>query len=99
MTTTLQASNYVESVEFLPRIAHADKAAARECVDFYGAMIWALAKQSIASNEMAEKAVQEIFLDIWENASFCDLAVSAEKVWIVMIANRRLEKYAAAIVL
>lgn len=95
MTTVFQTKVQTNESKFLPRIAQADKTAARECIDFYGAMIWALAKQSIVANETAEKAVQEIFLDIWEKAALCDLNVSDEKVWIAMIAHRRLEKYAA----
>ncbi len=95
MTTAFQKNKS----EILPRIAKADKAAARECIDSYGALVWALAKQAITSNETAEKAVQEIFLDIWANASFYDLEVSDEKVWIAMIAHRRLEKYAAEVIL
>ena len=80
---------------FLPRIAQADKSAVQECVKVYGAMIWTLAKQAVASSEAAEKAVQEIFIDIWENAAFCDLTVSDERNWIAFIARRRLNKYAA----
>lgn len=78
---------------FFPRIARLDKSAAQECVDYYGAMVWTLAKQSTNSVEAAEKAVQEIFVDVWKNAAFCDLTISDEKVWIVLIANRRLAKY------
>ncbi len=78
---------------FLPRIACADKTAAQECVDVYGAMIWTLVRQSTVSDDEAEKAVQEIFVDIWENAAFCDLAISDEKNWIALIARRRLAKY------
>ena len=74
----------------MSRIALEDKNAAHECVEIYGAMIWALVKQSVDSTEAAEKAVQEIFLDIWQNAAFCDLKLSDEKVWIAMIARRRL---------
>jgi len=99
MTVTFPSIEQIKKAGFLPRIAKSDKAAARECIDFYGAMVWALAKQSTNSNETAEKAVQEIFIDIWENARFCDLTVSDEKNWIAMIAHRRLEKYAAEIIL
>ena len=99
MTAAFQKNDFAIESGFLPRIAQADKAAAQECVDVYGAMIWTLARQSIASNDLAEKAVQEIFVDIWEKAAFCDPAVSDEKVWITMIAHRRLEKYTAESIL
>ena len=79
-----------ETPTILSRIAREDKNAAHECVEIYGAIVWALVKQSVDSTEAAEKAVQEIFLDIWQNAAFCDLKLSDEKVWIAMIARRRL---------
>lgn len=93
MTTASQTNTLANKTAFLPRIAQDDKTAAKECVEFYGAMIWALAKQTIESNSLAEKAVQEIFLDIWENAQFCCSENYSEEVWIAMIAQRRLEKY------
>lgn len=80
---------------FLPRIAQADRKAAQECVNVYGTIVWTLANQSIASPEAAEKAVQEIFVDIWENAAFCDLSVSDEAVWIALIARHRLAQYSS----
>ena len=89
--------NYASPMALLTRIARADRSAARECVDFYGAMIWALAKKFTDSPRNAEKAVQEIFTDIWESAAFCDLSISDEKNWIALIARRRLSQYAAQI--
>lgn len=92
MTVLFQDKKATNEAGCLPRIAQADNSAARECVDAYGALIWTLAKQFTSSDDAAEKAVQEIFVDIWENAAFCDLTLSDEKVWIAMIARRRLTK-------
>ncbi len=91
-----QKNNIENSRAILSKIALADKTAAKECVDVYGGMIWSLAKKYTASTEDAEKAVQEIFIDIWQNAKYCDLSISDEKVWIALIARRRLSKYAVA---
>jgi len=82
------------SVQILPRLAQADQTAVAECVEVYGKMIWALAKQSTDSAAAAEKAVPEIFADIWRNAPFCDLEIAEEAVWIALIARRNLVKYA-----
>ena len=90
MTPLSFRETFQETPTILSRIALEDKNAAHECVEIYGAMIWALVKQSVDSTEAAEKVVQEIFLDIWQNAVFCDLKLSDEKVWIAMIARRRL---------
>ena len=86
--------NQTNPTAIFTRIAHADKSAARECVDVYGNMIWAMAKQFTDSAADAEKAVPEIFADIWHNAAFCDLEISEECVWVALIARRRLSKYA-----
>ncbi|MCY7374390.1 MAG: hypothetical protein LH472_00245 [Pyrinomonadaceae bacterium] len=93
MTAALQKNDLVDKLPVLTRIALADKAAAQECIDVYGAMIWTLAKQFTDSTEAAERAVQEIFIDIWKNAAFCDLTVSDEEIWIALIARRRLTEY------
>lgn len=98
MAAAFHSNGSTNKSEFLSRIARADKAAAQECIDVYGATVWALAKQSTDSNEAAEKAVQEIFTDIWDNAAFCDLNIADEENWIVMIARRRLSEYSATAV-
>lgn len=86
--------NQTNPTAIFTRIAQADKSAARECIDVYGNMVWALAKQFTNSAAEAEKAVPEIFADIWQNAAFCDLEISEERVWIALIARRRLSRYA-----
>lgn len=78
----------------LSRIASADKSAAQECIDVYGAMIWAMAKEFTASDKDAEQVAQEIFTDIWHNAELSDLTFDDEKIWIALIARRCLNKYA-----
>lgn len=82
--------NGENSSAILTRIAQADKSAVQECVELYGKMIWALAKQYTDSTEEAERVVPEIFMDIWRNARFCDLEISDEEVWIALIARRHL---------
>ncbi len=74
----------------LTRLASADKSAVQECVELYGKMIWALAKQYTDSPADVEPIVRRIFMDIWQNAASCDLSVSEEVVWIALIARRRL---------
>lgn len=94
MTSLINRNNNSKnSSTILLRIALSDQLAAKECVDVYGRMIWALAKKFTASEAEAEMAVQEIFVDIWQNAERCDLKISDEEVWIAFIARRRLSKY------
>jgi RNA polymerase sigma-70 factor, ECF subfamily len=74
----------------LQRIASGDSAAVRECIDRYGALIWSIARRLSRSSSDAEDATQEIFLDIWRSASRFDASQGSDKVFIAMIARRRL---------
>lgn len=74
----------------LQRIARADEASVRECVDRYGGLIWSLARRMIYSEAEAEDAVQDIFVEIWKNAGRYDPAIASETAFVAMIARRRL---------
>jgi RNA polymerase sigma-70 factor (ECF subfamily) len=74
----------------LQRIARGEPAAVRECIDEYGALIWSLARRLSRTPSDAEDATQEIFLDIWRSAGRFDPAQGSDKVFIAMIARRRL---------
>jgi len=74
----------------LQRIASGDPAAVRECIEQYGALIWSIARRLSRTPSDAEDATQEIFLDIWRSASRFDATQGSAKVFIAMIARRRL---------
>ena len=74
----------------LSRIARGEEFAVEEFMSAYGNLVWALAKRFTNNSEDAEDAVQEIFLEIWQNAGRYDAAKSAESTFITMIARRRL---------
>jgi len=82
-----------KSLNILQRIANKDKTAVKDCIDTYGNFIWALARKFTASNEEAEAATQEIFIDIWRYSQRADQSPSAENILIALIARRRLIKY------
>lgn len=88
-TRTIQITS---SSTILQRIAEKDKTAVEECIDTYGNLIWALAKKFTASNEEAEAATQEIFIDIWRNVESSAQAQTTEKLLVAKIALRRLIK-------
>lgn len=74
----------------LSRIAVGDESAVNDCINQYGNFIWALAKKLTPSRDDAEDAVQEIFTEIWQNASRYDASKSSEITFISIIARRRL---------
>jgi RNA polymerase sigma-70 factor, ECF subfamily len=74
----------------LHRINQGDKTAVQDCLSKYGGLVWSLARRMSPSQEDAEDAVQEIFVDIWKNAQRFDAAQSSETTFIAMIARRRL---------
>jgi RNA polymerase sigma-70 factor, ECF subfamily len=78
------------SPSVLQRIANGEPNAVRECIDEYGALVWSLARRLSRTPSDAEDATQEIFLDIWRSAVRFDAAQGSDKVFIAMIARRRL---------
>jgi RNA polymerase sigma-70 factor (ECF subfamily) len=88
------APNNLDKVSMSPtvlqRIASGDPAAVRACIDQYGALIWSLSRRLSRTPSDAEDATQEIFLDIWKSAGRFDVTQGSEKMFVAMIARRRL---------
>ena len=74
----------------LQRIATGDQSAVQDCIKSYGGLVWSLARRMLRNQDDAEDAVQEIFLDVWKNASRFDPAQASETTFVAMIARRRL---------
>jgi RNA polymerase sigma-70 factor, ECF subfamily len=78
------------SPSLLQRIASGDPAAVSECIKEFGALVWSLARRLSRTASDAEDATQEIFLDIWRCAGRFDPSQGSDKIFIAMIARRRL---------
>lgn len=74
----------------LQRIATGDKAAVNDCLNRYGGLIWSLAKRWLGNNPDAEDATQEIFVELWQQASKFNPEVASEATFVAMVARRRL---------
>ena len=74
----------------LPRIAAGDPAAVPDCIARYGGLVWALARRFLGNPTDAEDAVQDVFIELWKNASRYDPDRSSEPTYVTMIARRRL---------
>lgn len=77
-------------MNLLSRVAAGDPAAIRECTSRFGGLVWSLARRASVSQEDAEDATQEIFLDLWRSAARYDARVGSEVTFVAMIARRRL---------
>ncbi len=78
------------SESVLIRIARGDPAAVGECIDEFGSLVWSLARRLSPNRADAEDAVQEVFVDVWKSAGRFDPSQGSEKVFVAMIARRRL---------
>lgn len=77
----------------LPRIAAGDTSAVDECLQRYGGLVWSLARRRCADVQLAEDAVQNIFLHLWKVAATFDESIASETTFIAMVARRRLIDY------
>jgi DNA-directed RNA polymerase specialized sigma24 family protein len=78
------------SLTMFQKIAKNDQNAVVDCIDQYGNLIWALARNLTDSTEDAEIAVREIFLDIWRYAAQYDSTDYDELIFITILARNRL---------
>ena len=74
----------------LPVVANGDRGAVNDCIRRYGSLVWSLARRLSPTPSDAEDAVQEIFFDLWRHAARFDPARGSEKVFVTVVARRRL---------
>nr|MCU0238443.1 sigma-70 family RNA polymerase sigma factor [Pyrinomonadaceae bacterium] len=79
-----------EKNTILKRVVAGDESAFADFIDKYGKLVWSLAKKYTQTTEDAEDAVQEIFMEIWQNAERFDESKASEITFIATIARRRL---------
>jgi RNA polymerase sigma-70 factor (ECF subfamily) len=71
-------------------VARGDRTGVSRCIEQYAPMIWSMARRMSMSPADAEDAVQEIFLDLWRYAKRFDPNVGSEKIFVSVLARRRL---------
>lgn len=87
---TRQVGVRLNTVGTIERVAQGDPTAVEQCIAQYGGLVWALARRMTNSNADAEDAVQEIFLQLWQQAERFDASLGSEANFVTMIARRRL---------
>lgn len=80
----------LKTVGIIERVAQGDSAAVEQCIAQYGGLVWTLARRMTATSVDAEDAVQDIFLQLWQQANRFDASLGSEATFVTMIARRRL---------
>lgn len=78
------------ALSILERVAAGNPESIQQCIDAYGGLVWSMARRRGLSPEDAEDVVQEVFIDLWKSADRFDPALASEKIFVAMIARRRL---------
>ncbi|MEM8943743.1 MAG: sigma-70 family RNA polymerase sigma factor [Planctomycetota bacterium] len=88
--TTPAIGALLKTVGTIQRVAEGDQTAVEQCIAHYGGLVWTLARRMTATTADAEDAVQEIFLQLWQQADRFDATLGSEANFVTMIARRRL---------
>ena len=78
-----------DPADLLRRVAVRDSDALSTLYDLTSELVYGVALRVIRSPEMAEEVTQEVFLQIWEQASSFDPERGSAKAWIATLAHRR----------
>ena len=74
----------------LEQAATGEPAAVRECLERFGPMVWAMARQAFGGSPAAEDAVQDVFIDLWKHAGRFDRNIARSRAFVSTIAKRRI---------
>jgi RNA polymerase sigma-70 factor (ECF subfamily) len=78
-----------QPLTILQRLARADRSAVQDCLEAYGAVIWALAKKYTRSSKEAEIITEQTFLEIWKCAVHFDPNKCSENKFIAFLVLRQ----------
>lgn len=73
----------------LAEVARGADGAMERCIDFYGGLVWSIARRHVNDSSLVEDVVQEIFMDLWKSAGRYDPKLAVETTFIGTLARRR----------
>ncbi len=73
----------------MTRVAHGDTEAFSDLYDQTSSMIYGLALRVVRSEALAEEVTQEVYLQVWRQASGFDAQRGSVKSWMATMAHRR----------
>ena len=87
----------VEARELIEQMAGGQRPALEQLYDRHARLVFALALRILRNQADAEEVTQEVFLQVWRDASRYDSARGTPQAWIVMLARTRaIDKLRAA---
>lgn len=75
--------------ELLPRVAQGDQTAFAELYDQTAPRVLGLVKRLLKDHAQSEEVTQEVFLEIWQNATRFDSTRGSAASWMLTMAHRR----------
>ena len=79
----------VDEAELIERISERDPEALRTLYERYGRLLLALARRILNDAAAAEEILQEVFLQVWNQAGRYDTRRSSVSTWLVLITRSR----------
>lgn len=74
----------------LQRVAAGKAGAVRECIDAHGDLVWGLVQRYGLQGGEAERAVEEVFAELWQTAASCPDGVPGELTFVATCVRRHL---------
>lgn len=78
-----------EETALVVRVANGDQSALGELYDRYVGLLHALSRRVLGDVSDAEEVLQEVFLQVWNQASRYDTSRSSVSTWLVLITRSR----------
>jgi RNA polymerase sigma-70 factor (ECF subfamily) len=75
--------------DLLARVAEGDQAAFGELYDRSSGRVLGLVRRLLKDHAQSEEVTQEIFLEVWQNATRYEAAKGSAMTWILTMAHRR----------
>ena len=79
----------IDEAELVERISQRDQEALRILYERYGGLLLALARRILSNAYEAEEVLQEVFLQVWNQAGRYDTRRSSVSTWLVLITRSR----------
>ncbi|MEM7200074.1 MAG: sigma-70 family RNA polymerase sigma factor [Planctomycetota bacterium] len=74
----------------LSQVARGELHAVEDCIRRFSGAVWNLARRMSPTEQDAEDAVQEVFVELWRAADRYDPSLGSELTFVMTIARRRL---------